>query len=154
MNRPPDLERLRVLARVMDDAVRVPGTNVRLGLDALIGLIPGLGDVAGGLTNSYIILGAQKLGAPTSVLLRMVWNVLVDTLFGSIPFLGDLFDIGYRANRRNVQLLEKFAANPRGTKRASRAVVALLLVLVALIAIGGAILAWLMVRAIWRGLRA
>ena len=147
-----ELERLRILARLMDDALPVPGTRLRFGLDALIGLIPGVGDVAGGLTTSYIILAAQKLGAPNSVLVRMVWNVLLDTAVGVVPFLGDIFDITYKANRRNVTLLEEFVAAPGKTKRASRAFVALLIALVVLIIAGGALLSFLLVRYVWRAL--
>jgi hypothetical protein len=147
-----ELNRLRALARVMDDAVRVPGTNIRLGLDALIGLIPGLGDVSGGLTTSYFIIAAQKLGAPNTVLARMVWNVLVDVVFGSIPFLGDIFDVAYKANVRNVRLLEQYAASPQKTGRASRAFVVLLLFAVALIVSGGLVVTYLLVRALLRTL--
>ncbi len=146
------MERLRRLARIMDDAVRVPGTNARFGLDALIGLLPGLGDVAAGATTAYTILAAQRLGAPSSVILRMVWNVLVDTAVGSIPLLGDLFDVAYKANRRNVQLLEKFLESPRATRRASRALVALALLLVALILAAGLLLTYVLVRTLWPAL--
>jgi uncharacterized protein DUF4112 len=147
-----ELGRLRALARLMDEAVRVPGTNVRLGLDALIGLIPGLGDISGGITTSYFILAAQKLGAPNSVLARMVWNVLVDVVFGSIPFLGDVFDVAYKANVRNVRLLERYAASPQKTKRASRAFVVLLLFVVALIVAGGLFVTFLLVRTLLRAI--
>src|SRR5215207_1034330 len=114
-----DLKTLRTLARVMDDAVVIPGTRFRIGLDALIGLIPGVGDLAGGVTTAYALLVAQRLGAPPTVLFRIVWNVLVDTIFGSIPLLGDLFDAGFRANRRNAQLLERYVAAPERTRRSS-----------------------------------
>src|SRR5688572_21245158 len=146
------LDRLTTLARVMDDAVRVPGTNVRVGLDALIGLVPGVGDLAGGLTTAYTIVAGERMGAPRSVLVRMVFNVLVDTVVGSIPLLGDLFDIGYKANRRNVQLLEAFAAAPQKTQRASRAFVAFLLVLVAMIVISGLAFTFLIVRSALRAI--
>ena len=142
------LQRLRTLARVMDDAVRVPGTNFRVGLDALIGLIPGVGDVAGGAATAYTIMAGERMGAPKTVLVRMVWNVLVDTVVGSIPFLGDLFDIGYKANRRNVQLLEAYAAAPQQTERASRSFVVLMLILVGLIVAGGLAITFLLVRSI------
>jgi hypothetical protein len=152
VNAPQSVQRLRELARIMDAAVRVPGTRVRVGLDALIGLIPGLGDVAGGLTTSYTILEARRLGAPGSVLVRMVWNILIDAVVGTVPLLGDLFDIGYKANIRNVQLLERFLAYPGPTRRASRALVALLLALVALIVAGSLVLTFLIVRGLARAL--
>ncbi len=147
-----EIQRLRDLARIMDAAVRVPGTNVRFGLDALIGLIPGFGDVAGGLTTTYTILAARRLGAPGSVLVRMVWNVLIDAVVGAVPLLGDLFDIGFKANIRNVQLLDRFLASPGPTRRASRALVALLLALVFLIVLGSLALTFIIVRALVRAL--
>src|SRR3712207_1727650 len=111
---------IRRIARLFDEAVRVPGTNVRFGLDAILGLIPGAGDVAGGLLSTVIILQAAKLGAPRSVLMRMVMNVAVDSLVGAVPILGDLFDVGWKSNTRNARLLEQFAARPVATRRASR----------------------------------
>jgi hypothetical protein len=140
------LQRLRTLARVMDDAVRVPGTNIRVGLDALIGLVPGVGDVAGGAATAYTIMAAERMGAPKAVLVRMVWNVLVDTVVGSVPFLGDLFDIGFKANRRNVQLLEAYTAAPQQTQRASHAFVIGMLALVGLIVAGGLAFTFLLLR--------
>ena len=144
------LTTLRNLARVMDDAVRVPGTDFRIGLDAILGLFPGLGDVAGGLTTAYTIVAAQRMGAPKTVLLRMLWNVLVDTVIGSVPVLGDLFDAAFRANRRNVNLIEAYAAAPLQTERSSKGFVALLLVGLALIVIGGITVTYLLVRALWQ----
>jgi hypothetical protein len=146
------LERLRALARVMDDAVRIPGTNLRFGLDALIGLIPGMGDTAGGLATAYTVVAAHQMGAPKAVLLRMVWNVLVDTLVGSVPVLGDLFDVGFKANRRNVQLLETFVASPRKTERSSSAFLVLMLALVVGIAGTGIAITFLLVKAVLQAL--
>ncbi len=121
---PDRAARLRALARLLDAAVRVPGTNVRLGLDAVVGLVPALGDVAGAAFSGYIILAAARLGAPTPVLLRMLLNVTTDTVVGSVPLLGDLFDLGWRANTRNVALLDRHLADPGVTRAASRWVVA------------------------------
>src|SRR5215216_3254920 len=86
--------RVRALARLLDAAVRVPGTNVRVGLDALIGLIPGVGDVAGVAFYGYIILAAARLGVPVPVVLRMLLNVATDTVVGAVPLVGDIFDVG------------------------------------------------------------
>jgi hypothetical protein len=110
---------MRDLARVLDEAIRIPGTNIRIGLDALLGLLPGGGDVAGGLFSGVIILQAARLGAPTSVLGRMLANVALDVVVGAIPILGDLFDVAWRANTRNVRLLESWRQRPTSTKRAS-----------------------------------
>jgi hypothetical protein len=140
---------LRDLARVLDEAIRIPGTNIRIGLDAILGLIPGGGDVAGGLFSSILMLQAARMGAPTSVLARMLGNVVIDTAIGSIPLIGDLFDFAWRANSKNVRLLELWRERPTGTQRASKFAVAgfliTLVVLVVLavwgaIALGGAVL--------------
>ncbi|KJS01186.1 MAG: hypothetical protein VR65_09815 [Desulfobulbaceae bacterium BRH_c16a] len=100
------MRRLRSLSRLLDSAIPLPG-GYRIGLDGLIGLIPGFGDMAGGIASSYIIIEAARLGASTSTLLRMVFNVLLETFIGLIPFLGDLFDFVWKANERNMTLMEK-----------------------------------------------
>lgn len=110
---------MRDLARVLDEAVRIPGTNIRIGLDALLGLLPGGGDVAGGVFSGLIILQAARAGAPAPVLGRMLANVAIDVVVGAIPLLGDLFDVAWRANTRNVRLLESWRERPATTKRAS-----------------------------------
>ena len=94
--------RARALARLLDSAVTVPGTNIRVGADSLIGLIPGLGDVAGAVLSGYIVLVATRLGAPASVVARMLLNIGIDTLVGSVPVLGDLFDVAWKSNQMNV----------------------------------------------------
>ena len=142
---PTERNRLRDLARVLDEAIRIPGTNIRIGLDALLGLVPGGGDVAGGVFSGLIILQAARDGAPTPVLGRMLANVVIDVVFGAIPILGDVFDVAWRANSRNVRLLDAWRERPASTKRASvfsvAAILIALLVLVAL-AIWGSIVAF------------
>lgn len=125
---------MRDLARALDEAIRIPGTNIRIGLDALLGLLPGGGDVAGGLFSGLIILQAARSGAPTPVLGRMLANVAIDVVLGAIPLIGDIFDVAWRANSRNVRLLESWRAQPAATSRASTAtVVGILLALFLLI---------------------
>jgi hypothetical protein len=131
---------IRHLARLLDAAVRVPGTNVRFGLDAVLGLIPGAGDVVGGLLSSYIIVQAANLGAPRSVLARMVLNVAIDSIVGAVPILGDLFDVGWKSNTRNAALLERYAERPAATRTVSRltviaAIAAVLVIIVVMIAL-------------------
>ena len=138
--------RARALARLLDDLIRVPGTKVGVGLDPLIGLIPGLGDVIGGAMSGYILLVAAKEGVPTSVLIRMLGNVALDSLVGVIPVLGDLFDFGVKSNRRNIDLLERYLGAPNQTRKTSRGVVALLLLAVLLIVAGAIAAAVLIVR--------
>lgn len=103
----PGLNRARALARALDTAVRIPGTQLRFGLDPILGLVPGVGDVAGAVLSGYIVLTGVRLGAPASVVTRMIANVAIDSLVGSVPILGDLFDAGWKSNIRNVTLIER-----------------------------------------------
>jgi hypothetical protein len=99
------------LAWLLDNSIYLPILNYRIGLEAIIGLIPGLGDVAGMLLSSFIVLQAIRLGAPRATLLRMVLNVALETVIGLIPLLGDLFDATFKANVRNVRLLTQALEN-------------------------------------------
>src|SRR5687767_2496107 len=101
-----DVRRARALARALDTAIGVPGTPLRIGADAILGLIPGAGDIVGAALSSYIVLAAARRGAPPAVLWRMVANVAIDTAIGAIPVLGDLFDVAWKSNTKNVELLE------------------------------------------------
>lgn len=114
------MAKVRTLARALDSAVRIPGTRITFGLDSIIGLVPGFGDVAGGLMSGYILLAAARLGVPPSVIVRMILNLGVDTLVGSVPLLGDLFDVGFRANLRNADLIDRHLAEPVAVRRSSR----------------------------------
>jgi hypothetical protein len=141
------LARARALTRLLDSAARVPGTSIRFGLDPILGLVPGLGDVTGAALSGYVVLLASRLGAPTTVIVRMLGNVLADTVGGTVPLLGDLFDVGWKANTRNLALLERHLGQPESTKRASRAVVwgtvaALLLLVIAAATVGVLIVRW------------
>ena len=109
------LKRLSRLARLMDSAIRIPVLGYRFGVDSIIGLVPGLGDAAGGLVGLYIVNEARKMGVPGHKLLRMVGNVGLDALAGSVPVLGDIFDVAFKAHRRNVDIiLDHFAEDRMG----------------------------------------
>jgi hypothetical protein len=95
------------VSRLLDSQWRIPGTGIRFGIDPLVGLVPGLGDVATGLVSAYIVLVARRLGLPNHVVARMAGNIVVDVVFGSIPLLGSVFDVFYKANRRNFRLLQE-----------------------------------------------
>ena len=95
------------LARLLDTQWRIPGTSIRFGLDPIAGLAPGVGDIAAGLVSAYIVILAARLKLPTSVLLRMMGNVGIDVVFGSVPLLGSIFDLFYKVNRRNLRLLQR-----------------------------------------------
>jgi len=145
---PPNdsLRRVQVVATLLDEALRVPGTNFRFGIDPIVGMIPGLGDLLGGAASAYIILEAARAGAPASVLLRMTMKVGMDTLVGAVPLVGDLFDFAWKSNTRNVRLLARHFEAPAETKRASIALVVLLLAILAGVAIGAAFLAVYVIR--------
>lgn len=146
------LQRVRALSRVLDDLVRIPGTRFRFGLDPLIGLVPGLGDAAGAVFAGIILLAGVRLGAPPIVLLRMAGNIALDAVVGAIPVAGDVFDFGFKANRRNLALLERYERTPASVTWRSRlillALVLLVLAIVAGAAVGGYFLVhWLATRA-------
>jgi hypothetical protein len=99
--------RLRRVAKLMDSQFRVPGLGLRVGADAVLGLLPGIGDALSGLIGAYLIYEAQRLGIPRSALLRMIANVAFDTAIGAIPVAGDIWDFFFRSNDRNMQILAR-----------------------------------------------
>ena len=99
------IARIDALANLLDTAVVVPGTNIRFGLDALIGLVPGIGDAITTVISLFIVSEARALGAPPWLIARMVANVALDGVVGVVPLVGDVFDVAFRANRRNMALL-------------------------------------------------
>ena len=101
------LERLDWLANLMDSAVVIPGTRITVGLDALIGLAPGIGDTVTTLISLWMVKEAHELGAPRHLIARMIGNVALDGLVGAVPLLGDAFDVMFRANKRNMKLLRE-----------------------------------------------
>jgi hypothetical protein len=101
------IKRIRTLAKLLDNAFGIPGTNWRFGWDSLIGLVPGGGDLATALLASYIVAEAAKLGVPRRTLWRMLANVAIDMAGGAVPFAGDIFDFAFKANRKNLKLVEK-----------------------------------------------
>ena len=105
-----DLKRLQHIADILDNKFKVPGTNYRFGLDGIIGLIPYAGDAAGFLVSGYLLSIMAKKGAGVGIIMTMIGNMLVDGLVGTIPFLGDIFDFGFKSNRRNVEMLRNYYA--------------------------------------------
>ena len=99
------LERLEWLANLLDTAVLIPGTSIRFGADAVLGLAPGIGDFVTSAISCWIVYEARQLGAPRHLITRMLGNVMIDGFVGAVPIAGDLFDVLWRANRRNVGLL-------------------------------------------------
>ncbi|HEX8907461.1 MAG TPA: DUF4112 domain-containing protein [Longimicrobiaceae bacterium] len=136
------VRRLDTLAYLLDDSIPIPGTGTRVGLDALIGLIPGVGDAAGALLSCYIVLQAARLGAGFAVILRMLLNIGIETVVGAIPLLGDFFDAGWKANDRNMRLLHKVVDAPGAARRTSWIFVAVVFLLLAAVFAGVIALIW------------
>ncbi len=101
------IEQLRRIAELLDGQFRIPGTDIEFGLDAIIGLVPGIGDLISGGISMWLIREARRLGAPPWLIARMVWNVAVDVSVGAVPVLGDMLDVAWKANRMNIELLSK-----------------------------------------------
>lgn len=135
-------EGLERLSWLMDDLIKIPGLNWRLGLDALVGLIPGFGDAATSLVSFYILGSAVRYRVPKITLLRMGMNLGIDYLVGSLPFVGDLFDAWWKSNQRNVALLSEratvSASEAREGKLSDWLFVGLIMVSLAGLAIGAA----------------
>lgn len=107
------LDALRKVAQLLDSAFVVPGTSYRVGLDPILGLVPGLGDLVSPLFTIGILWQARELAIPRVVLLRMILNVAIDSLLGAVPVVGDLFDFAWKANNKNVALVERHAQEER-----------------------------------------
>lgn len=114
------IARLRVLATLLDDKYRIPFTRIRFGIDPVLGLIPGVGDVLSGLLSAYIVYEAARIGVPKATIVRMIANVLIDVGMGAIPILGDVADVAFKANRRNMELMELDALEARITPSPGR----------------------------------
>ncbi len=99
------VRRLVAIARLMDTAVRIPGTGIRFGADAVLGLLPGIGDAGSAIISLLIVNEARRLGVPNALLIQMLYNVGLDTGIGAIPLVGDLFDVYFKSNRRNADLI-------------------------------------------------
>ena len=136
-------ESLERLSWLMDDLIRIPGLNWRLGLDALVGLIPGFGDTATTLVSFYILASSVRYGVPKITLLRMGLNLGIDYVVGAVPFVGDLFDAWWKSNQRNVALLSEratvSAAEARRGKLSDWLFVGLIMLLLAGVAVGAAL---------------
>lgn len=113
------VERMQTVAYVLDEGLRVPGTDFRIGVDPLIGVLPGAGDVLTGGLSMYIVLEAARLGVSYGTLLKLIANVCVDVAGGAIPVVGDVFDAVWKANKRNVELVLNDLATDHGSTTGS-----------------------------------
>ncbi|MBC7970349.1 MAG: DUF4112 domain-containing protein [Verrucomicrobia bacterium] len=139
------LQRLRTVTHLLDNAIAIPGTRFRVGLDPILGLLPGAGDFLGAALSVYIVIEAARFGLPQKTLTQMVSNLVLDSIGGSLPILGDVFDTTWKANSRNLALLEAHIVAPEPTKAADRRFVVLVIVALALLLIGIAIVATLLI---------
>ncbi len=128
----PDVERL---ARWLDDAFTVPGTRFRVGWDGILGMVPGVGELVTTVPAIWIVLRAVSMGVPGPVAARMVGNIALENVIGTIPVVGDLFDFAWKANRRNLRLLARYQRDPTGTRLRSAGALAVALVAVVLVAV-------------------
>jgi hypothetical protein len=129
------INRLRRLSRLLDNAIGIPGTKFRFGLDPILGLLPGGGDTVTGGLSAYIVVEAARMGLPREILWQMVVNIILDSLAGTIPVIGDLFDVGWKSNVRNIALLEKHLKVAESNK-SDRLFIFGLILLLALIILG------------------
>jgi len=132
--------------------MRIPGTNLRFGLDPILGLIPGAGDAAGAVLAAWILVAAIRLGASRATVVRIAGNVALDAAVGAVPLLGDIFDFAWKANLRNVALLERHLTAPDHAERADRSFVWLVLSGVLVLVFGLLVLGILLTRWVFRAL--
>ncbi|MEB3180982.1 MAG: DUF4112 domain-containing protein [Nostocaceae cyanobacterium] len=146
------LQRLRTLTRLLDNVVAVPGTPVAIGLDPLIGMIPGIGDFLGVGISAYIVLEAARLGVPKATLSKMVFNILLDGFVGILPFIGDVFDFTWKANTRNLKLVEAHLASPHRSERINKGFLIAILAGICIFGIGLVALGVVLMRLLFAGL--
>ena len=123
------ISNLESLAKLMDSQFKIPGTNIKFGLDSLIGLVPGVGDFSTFLVSGYMVVVLAKNGASGFVLARMALNILIDALVGAIPVLGDIFDVAFKANQRNIKLMREHYVEGRHRGGAWKIVLPLLFII-------------------------
>jgi Domain of unknown function (DUF4112) len=115
-NRADSIARITAVAKFLDSAFLIPGTNRRFGMDAVIGLVPGVGDAITTVLASYIIWEARQMGLPRWKIARMIANVAVDTAIGAIPVAGDVFDVFFKANQRNLRIIHEHIGRKHGPR--------------------------------------
>ncbi len=152
MRSAPSFAAVSRFAYWLDAGIRIPGTNLRFGLDPILGLIPGAGDAAGAVLAGWILVAAIRLGASRATVVRIAGNVAVDAVVGAVPLVGDIFDFAWKANLRNVALLERHLAAPERAERADRSFVLLVVFGVLAMAVGLLALGILLTRWVVRAL--
>lgn len=142
------LTKLRRVSRILDNAIAIPGTKISFGLDPILGLLPGGGDTVTGGIAAYIVVEAAKMGVPREILWKMVGNILIDSFAGTVPVVGDVFDLGWKANIKNIELLEKHLDLAESNQSDRLFIFGLILVLI-LIIVGFATIAFFTLTWFW-----
>jgi hypothetical protein len=140
--------KLRRVSRILDNAIAIPGTKISFGLDPILGLLPGGGDTVTGGIAAYIVVEAARMGIPREILWKMVGNILIDSFAGTVPVVGDVFDLGWKANIKNIELLEKHLDIAESSKGDRLFIFGLILVLT-LIVLGFATITFFAVTWFW-----
>jgi len=142
------IKRMRRISQILDNAIQIPGTKQRIGLDPILGLIPGGGDTITGALGAYIIIEAARMGTPRDIIWQMVGNILFDSVAGTVPVVGDLFDVAWKANVKNMTLLESHLSVPQEGQSSENNLLFLigLTVLLLFIVIGFAVLTFFILR--------
>jgi hypothetical protein len=129
------INRLKFFSKLLDNHFRIPGTQFRFGFDGIIGLIPYVGDVFTFIVSGYLIIIMIRKGAGGKVLLKMVWNIWIDSALGTLPVIGDIFDFRHRANIKNIELLSEFVEEGKHQGSATSIILFLIFILIVLIAL-------------------
>ena len=143
------VHRLRRISQLLDNAIPIPGTGYRIGIDPILGLLPGGGDTLGGLLSAYIVVEAARMGLPRKVIWQMVGNIVFDGVVGIVPVLGDFLDIGWKANVRNIALLEKYLHLTTRDRPGDKLFLIGLIILLTTIVIGFAVLTIMAINWLW-----
>jgi hypothetical protein len=146
------LHRLRSLAHLLDNAISIPGTSYRIGIDPIVGLLPGGGDLVMAAFSVYIVWESARLGLPRSTVIQMVSNLVLDTVIGTVPVAGDLLDVTWKANIKNIRLLEAHIDSPQHQKKADKGFVLLLLFGFLALVIGIAALSVFVIGLVWNAI--
>jgi len=146
------LHRLRSLAHLLDNAIPIPGTSYRIGIDPIVGLLPGGGDLVMAAFSVYIVWESARLGLPRSTVIQMVSNLVLDTVIGTVPVAGDLLDVTWKANIKNIRLLEAHIDSPQHQKKADKGFVLLLLFGFLALVIGIATLSVFVIGLVWNAI--
>lgn len=147
-DRESDLAQVELLAWLLDNSIPIPGTRRRIGIDAIIGLVPGVGDLLSGGLGLFVVMRAAGLGVPRVVVARMLLNAGLDFVIGSIPVLGDAFDLWFKANARNLALARRYVATPEESTRATRIFIGGVVIAVVLVAIAMIWFVWSLLAAL------